>query len=94
MLKHVVAWKINEENKEENLKKMKAMLESLVGKIDVIKSLQMGINENGGEYDAVLICDFENSEALKIYDQHPEHMKVRKFIRSIAKDRMAVDYNY
>lgn len=94
MLKHVVTWKIEEENKEASLKKMKALLEALTEKIEVINSMEVGINENGGEYDAILISDFENAEALKIYDEHPEHQEVRKFIRSIAKSRIAVDYNY
>lgn len=94
MLKHVVAWQLKEENKEENLQKMKAMLEALVGKIDVIRSLMFGINENGGEYDAVLLVDFDNEADLKTYDTHPEHMEVRKFIRGVIESRMSADFNY
>ena len=94
MLKHVVTWKVKEENKQENMEKMKKMLEALVGVIDEIKSLQVGINENGGEYDIILITDFENKEALQTYDAHPNHQEVRKFVRSVVESRVAVDYNY
>lgn len=94
MLKHIVTWKLKEENKVENMQTMKNMLEALVGVIDEIKSLQVGINENGGEYDIILITDFENGEALKTYDAHPRHQEVRQFVRSVAETRIAVDFNY
>ena len=94
MLKHIVAWKIQEENKAENMRKMKEMLESLVGKIDVIKSMQVGFNENGGKYDVVLVTDFSDKHDHELYDNHSEHQAVRKFIRSICVERESIDYNY
>ncbi len=94
MLKHVVVWKMKEENKLANMEKIKEMLEALPAKIDKIKSLSVGFNENGGEYDIILITDFENKNDLMEYDEHPEHQKVRKFVRSVVESRIAVDYNY
>ena len=94
MLKHVVTWKMKEENKQENMKEIKSKLEALVGVIDEIKSLQVGINENGGEYDIILITDFEDKKALEAYDAHPAHQAVRQFVRSVVETRIAVDYNY
>ena len=94
MLKHVVMWKLAEENKNENMRLMKEKLEALVGVVPVIKSLQVGFNENGGEYDVILITDFNSVGDLQLYDSHPEHQKVREFIRSVAESRAAVDYNY
>ena len=94
MIKHIVLWKIKEENKEENAKEIKKRLEALVPKIDDIKKLEVGVNENGGEYDAALVSEFESYDDLKAYDGHPEHLKVRQFIRSIAVTRAAVDYEF
>jgi len=94
MLKHVVTWKMKEENKLENIMEIKKRLEALVGVIDEIKSLQVGINENGGEYDIILITDFEDKKALEAYDAHPAHQAVRQFVRSVVETRIAVDYNY
>ncbi len=94
MLKHVVTWKMKEEGKAENMQKIKEMLEALPPRISQIKSLAVGVNENGGEYDIILITDFENIDDLKIYDAHPEHQKVREFVRSVVETRIAVDYNY
>lgn len=94
MIKHIVLWKIKEENKEENAKEIKKRLEALVPKIDAIKKLEVGVNENGGEYDVALVSEFESYDDLKAYDGHPEHLKVRQFIRSIAVTRAAVDYEF
>ncbi len=94
MLKHIVTWKMKEENKAENMAGIKSRLEALVGVIDEIKSLQVGINENGGEYDIVLITEFESKKDLEIYDQHPAHQEVRKFVRSVVESRIAVDFNF
>ena len=94
MIKHTVIWKLKEENKEENAKKIKIKLEALTKEIDLIKKLEVGINENGGEYDAILITEFETYEALKAYDIHPKHTEVRDFIKTVVSQRIAVDYTY
>lgn len=94
MLKHIVTWKMKEEGKLQNMQKIREMLEALPAKIDVIKSLEVGFNENGGEYDIILITDFANGGDLKAYDSHPAHQKVREFVRSVVESRVAVDYNY
>ena len=44
MIKHVVVWKLKEENKAENAKKLKEMLDALPPIISEIKSFQVGIN--------------------------------------------------
>lgn len=92
MIKHIVTWKVKEENKADNMKKMKEMLEALPEKIEWIKSLQVGINENGGEYDLILITEFDSFEKLKEYDIHPEHQKVRAFIKGVVENRVSVDF--
>ena len=92
MIRHVVTWKLKKENKAENAQEIKNRLCSLVGKIEEIKFLEVGINENGGEYEVILITSFESFDDLKTYDTHPEHQKVRDFVKSVVVDRVAVDY--
>ena len=46
MLKHVVCWKFKDENKVENMAKVKTMLEALPAKIPYIKALDVGVNVN------------------------------------------------
>ncbi|MDP4132798.1 MAG: Dabb family protein [Bacillota bacterium] len=97
MVRHIVFWKLKEEacgnTKLENAKIIKEKLEALQGKIPGIIDMQVGINENGGEYDAALISTFESMDALKSYDSHPEHLKVREFVKTVRESRASVDFN-
>ena len=96
MVKHIVFWKLKDEaegnTKLENSKIIKERLESLVGVIPGLIEAEVGINTNGGEYDASLICKFDDMDALKSYDIHPKHQEVRDFITKIRLSRVAVDY--
>ena len=98
MVKHIVMWKLKEEaegrSKAENAKKIKEMLEALPKVVSNILEMQVGINENGGEFDAVLVSQFPSYDALKAYDSHPEHQKVRAFIRMVSGGRAAVDFTF
>ncbi len=96
MVKHIVMWKLKDEaegnSKAENAQKIKAMLEALPDVIPDILEMQVGINENGGEFDAVLISAFPSYDALKAYDGHSEHLKVRAFIKAVSCGRSALDF--
>ena len=94
MVRHTVMWKLKEENKTENAMGIKNRLEALVDKISEIKSLEVGIIENGGEYDVILITSFDSYADLKKYDAHEEHQKVRAFVSGVVEKRVAVDYEY
>lgn len=96
MVRHIVLWRLLEEaegkTRWENAKMIKEQLEALVGVIPGLLEAEVGINENGGEYHACLNSAFENMDALKVYDAHPEHQKVRDFITKVRESRVAVDY--
>lgn len=94
MVRHIVCWKLKDDNKQNNALLIKQKLENLVGKIDEIKDLRVGINENGGDYDVVLETTFESMDALKTYDGHPLHQEVRGFVRSVVENRVAIDYHF
>jgi hypothetical protein len=100
MIKHIVMWKLKENDKEndkfENAKTIKNKLESLNGVIPEIKYIEVGVNSEKFEnnYDVVLISEFDSFEDLDIYQKHPEHVKVGKFVKSVAEIRTAVDYEF
>ncbi|MEZ0537251.1 Dabb family protein [Caldicellulosiruptoraceae bacterium PP1] len=100
MIKHIVMWKLKDEfngkDKSELLKETKERLESLYKNVPGIVSLQVGINKDGlyGNYDLVLITDFENSDALKDYQEHPYHLEVAKYISDVRIERACVDFEY
>ena len=95
MIKHIVCWKLKEENKEENCRKIKQMLEDLIPVIKEIKSLEVGVNFNFSEnsFDLCLVSEFESAEDLEKYKVNENHVKVSKFVRSVIEDRISVDYN-
>ncbi|WP_319507774.1 Dabb family protein [uncultured Methanolobus sp.] len=98
MLKHIVMWKLkdNAEGKSKigNALLMKEMLEILKEVIPEIEDIEVGINVNFSDaaYDVVLYSKFKDEEALKTYQDHPEHLKVAEFVGKINDNRIVVDY--
>lgn len=92
MIRHIVAWKLKDENKADNIERMKKQLTALVGKIDGLVSLEVGACFENGQWDAALDSVFESREALEGYRTHPEHVKVADFIHTIMLERTAADY--
>mgnify|MGYP003480405357 FL=1 len=98
MIRHIVMWKFKDyaegATKQENILKVKAMLEALPEKIDFIREMQVNINVNPkeGMYDAVLISAFDSLEDVGRYRVHPEHKKISSFVALIREGRASVDY--
>ncbi len=98
MVKHIVMWKFKPEaeglTKEENLLKVKGMLEALPEKIDFIRSMEVRLNENlnGKNFDAVLISEFDSLDDVKRYRVHPDHRKISDYVALVREDRASVDY--
>lgn len=98
MIKHIVMWKFKDfaegATKEENIMKVKALLEALPDKIDFIREMHVEINVNPKEsmYDAVLISAFDSIEDVERYRIHPEHKKISSFVSLIREGRASVDY--
>ncbi|ABO35006.1 Stress responsive alpha-beta barrel domain protein [Methanococcus maripaludis C5] len=100
MIKHIVMWKLkdnaNANEKLENAKIIKTNLEALKEVIPEIKYIEVGIDSKKFEnnYDVVLVSEFGNFEDLDVYQKHPSHLKVGKFVKSVAELRTAVDYEF
>ncbi len=98
MIKHIVMFRLKESalgyTKQENVKKLKAVLESLREKIVEIKRLEVGINfaESETSSDVLLYSEFANKEALDAYQKHPEHLKVVDFVKQVCAERRVADY--
>lgn len=94
MVKHIVMFDFKEENKSENLKKSKEMLEALMGSVPTLKSMEVGVNfcEEVRAMDLSIITEFEDKEGLDLYANHPEHLNVVDFIKTVVKASKVVDY--
>ena len=98
MVRHIVMWKFKDEaeglTKTENLLKVKAMLETLPEKIDFIRRMEVHLNENdnGKNFDAVLISEFDSLDDVKRYRVHPDHVKISQYVSLVRLDRASADY--
>ena len=94
MIVHIVMFKFNEENKDENLLIVKNRLEELVSKIPTLKSIEVGVDFNQSEraFDLSLYSTFDTKDDLKTYAIHPEHLKVVELIKSVTTESKVVDY--
>lgn len=98
MINHTVVWKLKSEalgnTKEENLKLLSEKLLDLVGKIDEIIDLKVGINsiETPSSYDFILNVLFKNKEDLDAYIVNEHHKKVGLFVREVVEQRVSIDY--
>ena len=100
MIRHIVMWKFRDFaeglSREENIIKVKTMLEALPEKIDFIREMQVQINVNPkeGMYDAVLLSTFDTLEDVARYRVHPEHKKISSYVALIKENRASVDYEF
>ena len=98
MVRHIVMWKFKEEaeglTKQENLLKVRNMLEALPEKIDFIRRMEVHLNENdnGKNFDAVLISEFDSLDDVRRYRLHPDHVIISEYVSRVRLDRASVDY--
>jgi len=95
MLRHIVMMKFKErDTANENAQKVKQMLNDLVGTVDSLKSMEVGINVNSKPtaFDLVLTADFDDEAGLNSYRVHPLHIKILDFMKEKVDKTAVVDY--
>ncbi len=94
----MVLWKLKEQaegrSKVENAKMIKVQLEALPGLVPGIRRLDVGADvlKDGSSWDLCLIAEFDDLEALKRYQDHPEHKRVAELVVRVRDQRAVVDY--
>jgi hypothetical protein len=94
MLVHIVMFQFKDENKQENLLKVKAMLEALPQKIETLRNMEVGVDISRSErsFDLVLISTFDDQAGLDLYVPHPAHQEVVGIIKEVTSLSKVVDY--
>ena len=94
MVVHIVLLEFKEENKEENILKIKKLLEGLEKKIDVLNTMEVGINFDTAPraMDLSLYSTFNSKEDLNAYSVHPEHLNVVEKIKELTLSSKVSDY--
>lgn len=100
MVRHIVLWTLKDfgdgRPKADNLPRMKAWLERMESSIPVIRSLEVGVNFKGipGAFDICLMTTFDSREDLQTYQDHPEHVRVKKLLAKVRLEKRSIDYEY
>jgi hypothetical protein len=87
-------FKFKDENKQSNIEQTKSKLQLLVSKIDVLLSMEVGVNftDSPRAFDLSLYSTFDTKEDLKSYAVDPAHLEVVEFIKTVTTESKVVDY--
>lgn len=94
MIVHIVMFQFKEENKEANIAQATQMLNSLMGTVPTLRSMEVGNNFSLEEraMDLSIITTFDDKSGLDAYAVYPEHLEVVAFIKSVVEYSKVVDY--
>ena len=92
MIRHVIMWKFKPDT-QAPMREFLTRLRALEGEIPEILRMEVAENTLGADnYDACLIADFADADALERYKQDPRHQAVSALCKAIRTSRCAVDY--
>lgn len=95
MVKHIVTFRLHGTAEERRIasEKFKAALLELPAQIDVLHSMEVGINENPAEeWDVVLTATVPSMADVQTYARHPAHVAAAAIIAPLKAARACVDY--
>ncbi|MDE5967634.1 MAG: Dabb family protein [Muribaculaceae bacterium] len=95
MVKHIVTFKLkgSDEERRQAAEQFKAALEALPEQIDVLRSIEVGINSNPAEsWDVVLTAVVDTMADVDVYAKHPAHVAAAAIIGPCKESRACVDY--
>lgn len=101
MVRHIVMWKLDisysDAEKKEKAEAFGTRLLNLEGIIPEIREFSVNYNSKlapDSNYDLVLNSTFESFDEMNTYQNHPEHVAVVEFGKSIKKERACIDFEF
>lgn len=95
MVKHIVTFKLSgtKDERLEVARAFKTALLALPEKIEVLRSIEVGINENPAEdWDVVLTAVVDKMADVAVYANHPAHVAAAGLLAGHKEARACVDY--
>ncbi|MBR1882625.1 MAG: Dabb family protein [Muribaculaceae bacterium] len=95
MVKHIVAFQLSgtEQERRSVALEFKQAIEALPAQIDVLQSVEVGINQNPDEqWDVVLTAIVPTMADVATYACHPAHVAAAGLLAAHKKNRACVDY--
>ena len=97
MVKHIVMFKLagTQDERRQIAERFRNALLSLPEKIEVLRPMEVGINENPAEsWDVVLTAIVDKMEDVAKYAGHPAHVEAASILSGHKESRACVDYEY
>lgn len=95
MVKHIVTFKLTGtiDERRRVAEQFKEALLKLPEQIEVLKSMEVGLNENPDEqWDVVLTAIVPEMADVAVYAKHPAHVAAAGLLSGHKADRACVDY--
>jgi hypothetical protein len=97
MVKHIVTFKLSgtAEERREVARRFADALLALPAQIDVLESMEVGLNANPAEdWDVVLTAVVPTMADVETYAKHPAHVAAAGLLAGHKDSRACVDYEF
>lgn len=97
MVKHIVTFKLigTAEERLAVANQFKDALLALPEKIEVLRSIEVGVNENPAEdWDVVLTAVVDTMDDVSVYAKHPAHVAAAGILAGHKEARACVDFEF
>jgi hypothetical protein len=97
-LRHIVMWRLKEEaeghSRHENMLKARDILLQFAKLTPGIELFEVGIKTESLDCTSDLILNsvFKDEEALKTYQNHPDHLAIKPFMKAVVEQRSCMDF--
>jgi hypothetical protein len=94
VLQHYILIKFEKSASDEHIAEFRGRMLALPTSISSIEHLEIGrdILHDARSWDLILIMRFASTEALRNYQQHPEHLRLMVFNQPFVADVASVDF--
>ena len=98
MIRHIVMWNLLDQaegaDKASNLAKAKALLLSCAQVVPGIQTFEVATATAGMDCtnDLVLHMLVDDAQVLAAYQNHPQHVAIKPFMKAVVKERRCMDY--
>lgn len=98
MLRHIVMWQLHPQaegaDKASNIAKAKALLLSCAQIVPGIRTFEVATATPGMDCssDLVLHMLVDDAQVLAAYQNHPQHLAIKPFMKAVVQERRCMDY--
>ena len=99
MIRHIVMWNLQDHaegaDKAANIEKAKKLLLTCANVVPGIRSFEVATATPGMDCtnDLVLHMLLDDAQVLAAYQNHPDHLAIKPFMKAVASERRCMDFH-